>query len=151
MLPVFKKAFIYLFILIWPLCHLTYDWHSNRKTYLNDLYFLAWRIPWRVEPGRLQSMGSQSRTRLSDFTFTFTFILILFIKSFTEPEVTNNIINLHNWHYFMYITFQYHILRLIVHFILQYLDADFIKTPNHQSCVSFIWIFLFFHTSLSIC
>ena len=32
---------------------------------------LAWKIPWREEPGRLQSMGSQSRTRLSDFTFTF--------------------------------------------------------------------------------
>ena len=27
---------------------------------------LAWRIPWREEPGRLQSMGLQSRTRLSD-------------------------------------------------------------------------------------
>ena len=23
---------------------------------------LAWRIPWTEEPGRLQSMGSQSRT-----------------------------------------------------------------------------------------
>ena len=33
---------------------------------------LAWRIPWTEEPGRLQSMGSQGRTRLSDFTFTFT-------------------------------------------------------------------------------
>ena len=31
---------------------------------------LAWRIPWTEEPGRLQSMGLQSRTRLSDFTFT---------------------------------------------------------------------------------
>ena len=29
---------------------------------------LAWKIPWTEEPGRLQSMGSQSRTRLSDFT-----------------------------------------------------------------------------------
>ena len=29
---------------------------------------LAWRIPWREEPGRLQSMGSQSQTRLSNFT-----------------------------------------------------------------------------------
>ena len=29
---------------------------------------LAWRIPWTEEPGRLQSMGSQSRTRLSDYT-----------------------------------------------------------------------------------
>ena len=32
---------------------------------------LAWRIPWREEPGGLQSMGSQSRTRLSKFTSYF--------------------------------------------------------------------------------
>ena len=31
----------------------------------------AWKIPWTEEPGRLQSMGSLSQTRLSDFTFTF--------------------------------------------------------------------------------
>ena len=30
---------------------------------------LAWKIPWREEPGRLQSLG----TRLSDFTFAFHF------------------------------------------------------------------------------
>ena len=29
---------------------------------------LAWRIPWTEEPGGLQSTGSQSRTRLSEFT-----------------------------------------------------------------------------------
>ena len=34
---------------------------------------LAWKILWMEEPGRLQSMGSLSRTRLSDFTFTFRF------------------------------------------------------------------------------
>ena len=34
---------------------------------------LAWEIPWTEEPGRLQSMGSWSQTRLSDFTFTFHF------------------------------------------------------------------------------
>ena len=34
---------------------------------------LAWKIPWTEEPGGLQSMGSPSRTRLSDFTFTFHF------------------------------------------------------------------------------
>ena len=34
---------------------------------------LAWKIPWTEEPGRLQSIGSLSRTRLSDFTFTFHF------------------------------------------------------------------------------
>ena len=34
---------------------------------------LAWKIPWMEEPGGLQSMGSQSQTRLSDFTFAFHF------------------------------------------------------------------------------
>ena len=32
---------------------------------------LAWRIPWTEEPGRLQSMGSQRRTQLSDSAFHF--------------------------------------------------------------------------------
>ena len=34
---------------------------------------LAWKTPWTEEPGRLQSMGSLSRTWLSDFTSTFHF------------------------------------------------------------------------------
>ena len=34
---------------------------------------LAWKISWTEEPGGLQPTGSQSRTRLSDFTFTFHF------------------------------------------------------------------------------
>ena len=34
---------------------------------------LAWKIPWTEEPCRLQSMGSWSWTRLTDFTFTFHF------------------------------------------------------------------------------
>ena len=34
---------------------------------------LAWKIPWTEEPGRLQSMGSLSRTRLRNFPFTFHF------------------------------------------------------------------------------
>ena len=29
---------------------------------------LAWKIPWTEEPGGLQSVGSQSRTRPSDFS-----------------------------------------------------------------------------------
>ena len=33
---------------------------------------LAWRIPWREEPGRLQSIGSQRVGH--DFTFTFIYI-----------------------------------------------------------------------------
>ena len=31
---------------------------------------LAWRVPQTEEPGRPQTMGSQSRTRLSDYTTT---------------------------------------------------------------------------------
>ena len=34
---------------------------------------LAWKTPWTEEPGRLQSMGSLSQTRLSDFTLFFHF------------------------------------------------------------------------------
>ena len=34
---------------------------------------LAWKILWMEQPGRLQSMGSQSWTWPSDFTFTFHF------------------------------------------------------------------------------
>ena len=37
---------------------------------------LAWKIPWTEEPGRLQSMGSLSRTRLSNFTFTLHFLAL---------------------------------------------------------------------------
>ena len=33
------------------------DYHSS---------ILVWRIPWREEPGGLQSMGSQSQTGLSN-------------------------------------------------------------------------------------
>ena len=43
---------------------------------------LAWRIPWTEEPGGLQSTGSQSRTRLSDFTFTFTFLFVFSLLLF---------------------------------------------------------------------
>ena len=32
----------------------------------------AWKIPWTVEPGWLQS-NAQSWTRLKEFNFTFTF------------------------------------------------------------------------------
>ena len=34
---------------------------------------VAWKIPWKEEPGRLQSIGPLSRKRLSNFTFTFHF------------------------------------------------------------------------------
>ena len=47
---------------------------------------LAWKIPWTEEPGRLQSMGSHSRKRLSDFTFHFFFSHPLTFSSFQTWE-----------------------------------------------------------------
>ena len=35
---------------------------------------LAWKIPWTENPARLQPMGSQSWTRLGDFTFFLFFL-----------------------------------------------------------------------------
>ena len=35
---------------------------------------LAWTIPWTEEPGGLQSMGSQSWTRLSNFSYSLAVI-----------------------------------------------------------------------------
>ena len=38
---------------------------------------LAWKILWTEEPGSLQSTGSQSQTRLSDYAFPPAFHLAL--------------------------------------------------------------------------
>ena len=46
---------------------------SSEKAMATHSSTLAWKIPWMEEPGRLQSMGSLSWTRLNDFTFTFHF------------------------------------------------------------------------------
>ena len=45
----------------------------SEKAMVTHSSTLAWKIPWTEEPGRLQSMGSLSQTRLSNFTFTFHF------------------------------------------------------------------------------
>ena len=42
---------------------------------------LAWRIPWTEEPGRLQSVGLQSQTRLSDQHFHFSVAIICYIAT----------------------------------------------------------------------
>ena len=59
-----------------PLSHL--GSHLGEVSKFDDLShsstLLTWKIPWMEEPGRLQSIGSLSRTGLGDFTFTFTFM-----------------------------------------------------------------------------
>ena len=48
------------------------DWEDLlEKEIATHSSILAWKSPGTEEPGRLQSMGSQSRTRLSDFTLLF--------------------------------------------------------------------------------
>ena len=50
---------------------------------------LARKIPWTEDPGRLQSMGSQSRTRLSDF---FHFLSIEGSRnSVSHSDVSNSL------------------------------------------------------------
>ena len=44
--------------------------HCAEQAMATHFSTFAWKIPWTEEPGRLESMGSKSRTRLSDFTFT---------------------------------------------------------------------------------
>ena len=42
---------------------------------------LAWKISWMEEPGRPQSLGLQSRTRLSDFTLYFDILINEYMTS----------------------------------------------------------------------
>ena len=51
------------------------DWKDSlEKGMVSHSSSLAWRIPWREEPGELQSMGSQ-RIRHDCKINTFTFLL----------------------------------------------------------------------------
>ena len=53
----------------------------------------TWKIPWTKEPGRLQSMGSKSRTQLSNFTFTFPPKNDYFLTNTDQTfQVTRNLI-----------------------------------------------------------
>ena len=67
--------------------------HSSILFFFFLLYFtlqycigFAWKIPWMEETGRLQSMGSQSQTRLSAFTSTIPLQLHVFCCSLNFTE-----------------------------------------------------------------
>ena len=54
-----------------PAIQMTWVWSLSQEDPLEKetatySCILAWEIPWTEEPGRLQSMGSQSGTRLSN-------------------------------------------------------------------------------------
>ena len=49
---------------------------------------LAWRIPWRKEPGGLQSMGSQKKSDTTEWlTHTLEAKMCLLIVSVTETDI----------------------------------------------------------------
>ena len=59
---------------------------------------LAYRNPWTEEPGRLQSMGSQSQTRLRDFHFNYQFNvkqLIFQVSTLRFPFLSFSVPSLH--------------------------------------------------------
>ena len=65
------RVFVQLIVLSNLTEYLTFHLQMKEKAMAPHSSTLAWKIPWTEEPGGLQSMGLQSRTRLSDFTFTF--------------------------------------------------------------------------------
>ena len=79
----FFKKNIYLLIYIWLVAQRLKHLPPMRETWVRSWdradplekemvthsSIPAWRIPWTEKPLRLQSMGSQSQTRLSNFTF----------------------------------------------------------------------------------
>ena len=55
---------------------------------------LAWRIPWTEEPGGLQSLGSQSQTRLKPVSMQRRFIMGIDSHSFgrlSMPQMLSGI------------------------------------------------------------
>ena len=66
----FNKYFTLTVFESWPHTHILTHMYIDRSKYNTDTHssILAWRIPWTGEPGRLQSIGSQSQTRLSNYT-----------------------------------------------------------------------------------
>ena len=59
--------------LIWANILLPCRKHVSEKAMAPHSSTLVWKIPWMEKPGRLQSVGSLSQTRLSDFPFIFHF------------------------------------------------------------------------------
>ena len=60
----------------------------------------AWRIPWTEEPYGLQSMGSQSRTRLkrvSAHTHTHTRIVLYVLPGACRSENALNRMDVMSW------------------------------------------------------
>ena len=58
---------------------------------------LAWRIPWTEETGRLQSMGSQSRTELTNTTTTIVWASLVAQSVKNLPAVQETWVQSLSW------------------------------------------------------
>jgi len=83
---------------------------------------LAWRIPWTEETGRLQSMGLQSRTRLSDFhlltwvIIQYYFILLLKLLQLWPTEYNFLLALVHLWYNLIIVLFIYFFFLALIYF-----------------------------------
>ena len=48
---------------------------------------LSWRIPWTEQPGGLQSIASQSQTRLSNYTLTLEICTYVSINTHSKMHI----------------------------------------------------------------
>ena len=63
---------------------------SPEKGMATHSSILAWKIPWMEEPGKLQSMGLQSWTGLSDFILNMTEVYVSFIQMKSGDKQSRN-------------------------------------------------------------
>ena len=74
------------------------SWRSPGEGNGNPLQYSAWKISWSEEPSRLQSMGSQSWTRLSDFMSNSLWLQhARFPCPSPSPGVCSNVCLLSQW------------------------------------------------------
>ena len=100
------------------------DWEDPlEKEMATHSSTLAWKIPWTEERGRLQSMGSQSRTWLSYFTFFLTslvntqlfFFMLLSVELFHNFPFKLFIVNVPKYNWFLSVDFVPYYLAQIVY------------------------------------
>ena len=88
-------------------------------------------------------LTQQWKKYLNDFYFNQS-IRVILTRSFTQPELFNNFIKLHNWQKSFHIYYSPTLPLKWSTFILLYLDVDFTTTLNRQRCLGLIWTFFFF-------
>ena len=80
---------------------------------------LVWKIPWTEKPGRLQSMGSQSQTRPSDFTWNLK-------------------LSFYTWHHMMFVFLGFTSLSMFIFLATNGIISSFLWLSRILVCVG-VW------------